>query len=131
MLLEVCGMPELSIAVGAGEPGLFLVDQEVIVEAVLPGEGGLALVTFEWLVPSMTPEVGQQTRVSCEDLLWITQTTCQVISGGSPGLEILDSSLSQLLVLTAHFHICPTPERSWLPFYVWVWLVHLYHVIIM
>ena len=79
VLLEVCGMSKLSIAVGAGEPGLFLVNQEVIVEAVLPGEGCLALVTFKLSLPRVTSEVGQQTRVDCEGFFWITYATYKVI----------------------------------------------------
>ena len=41
-------MAELSAAVGAGEPGGVCVDQQVVVEAVLPGEDSEALVALVW-----------------------------------------------------------------------------------
>ena len=50
MLLEMCWVSELFVAVGAGEPGLFLMDQKMVFKAVLPGEGGLALVTLNGLL---------------------------------------------------------------------------------
>ena len=46
MFFEVTRVPELPSAVGAGEPGRVCVDQEVVVQAVLPGEHCLALVAF-------------------------------------------------------------------------------------
>ena len=52
-------MIELSVAVGAGEPGPTFVGHEVVFEAVLPGEGGLAPVTFEGPLTCVTLEMGQ------------------------------------------------------------------------
>ena len=73
-------MVEFSVAVETGEPGLFLVDQEMIGKGVLSCEGGLALVTLEVSLPRMTFEVGQQSGISCERLGWITKVTCEVFS---------------------------------------------------
>ena len=42
--LEVRGVSELPVAVGAGEPGLVGMGHEVVVETVLTSEGGLEIV---------------------------------------------------------------------------------------
>jgi hypothetical protein len=48
VLLEVAGMAELPAALRAREPGRIGVDQQVVVEAVLPREHGLALAALVW-----------------------------------------------------------------------------------
>merc|ERR1719436_720535 len=84
VFLEVSWMSELPVAVRAGEPGLVGVRHQVIVEAVLPGEGRPAQRTLEWSEAGVTPVVSQQSAVGREGPGWVTQTTDQVIRGGSP-----------------------------------------------
>ena len=61
----MCGVPELPVAVGAGEPGLVGVSHQVIVEAVLPGERRPAQRTLEWSEAGVTPAKMMRLVRSC------------------------------------------------------------------
>ena len=96
MLLEMKRMSKFSATVryGADEPTRVTMGHQMIVEAMLPGEGSLTLATREGLYSCVAPVVNQKKAVCCEGFFWITQATGEVISGGPPGLQILDGLLS-------------------------------------
>ena len=57
----MCRVSELSVAVGAGEPGLVGVSHQMVVEAVLPGEGRPTQTTLKGSESRVTPDKIQDT----------------------------------------------------------------------
>ncbi len=66
VLLVVRGVAELLAALVAGEPHLVVVDEHVVVEAVLAGEGGRALGALVRTHPGVAAQVAKQGRVCRE-----------------------------------------------------------------